>query len=243
MPLRDHFRPPLAAHKPWEALHGGWPMEIVKGLNAKLPPEFEAEPRVHLGSAYEIEVSAFELDSSTSASPADVSDNGGAPTATWSPGEPTLLLESEAPTPSEYEVLVYDFTFERKLVAAIEIVSPGNKDRPENRRLFTSKCEALLHRDVCVAIVDLVTIPSANLYRELAELIGAAEPAAVRTPIYAVVCRPRRKGRRWRVDAWQHELTIGQPLPILPLWLTDKMYIPVELEASYEETCRGLRIR
>ncbi len=243
MPLRDHFRPPLAARRPWEALHGGWPMEIVKQLNARLPLEFEAEPRVHLGSAFEIDVSTYERDSANSSSPLAAPQNGSVATATWSPGEPTLLLETDVPTPSEYEVLVYDVSLERRLVAAIEIVSPGNKDRPENSRSFVYKCESLLHRDVCVAIVDLVTIRNANLYRELAELIGAAEPAAVRTPIYAVVCRPRRSGRRWRVDAWQHELAIGEPLPTLPLWLTDKMYIPVDLEASYLETCRGLRIQ
>ena len=26
MPLRDHFRPPLADKRSWDELHGGWPM-------------------------------------------------------------------------------------------------------------------------------------------------------------------------------------------------------------------------
>jgi hypothetical protein len=37
-------------------------------------------------------------------------------------------------------------------------------------------------------------------------------------------------------------LAIGQPLPTLPLWLADDRSVPLELEASYEETCRILRI-
>jgi hypothetical protein len=35
-------------------------------------------------------------------------------------------------------------------VAAIEIVSPANKDRPEHRRKFVAKCAALLQQGVSV---------------------------------------------------------------------------------------------
>ena len=37
-------------------------------------------------------------------------------------------------------------------------------------------------------------------------------------------------------------LAVGQPLGTLPLWLADNLAVPLELEASYEETCRILRI-
>ncbi len=37
-------------------------------------------------------------------------------------------------------------------------------------------------------------------------------------------------------------LTLGQPLPTLPLWLADNLAVPLKLEESYEETCRVLRI-
>jgi hypothetical protein len=33
-----------------------------------------------------------------------------------------------------------------------------------------------------------------------------------------------------------------QPLPCLPLWLTEDLAVPLDLEASYEQTCRDLRI-
>ncbi|MCI0681082.1 MAG: hypothetical protein L0Y71_03175 [Gemmataceae bacterium] len=51
MPLRDHFRPPLAEHRSWEELHGAWPGAIAFRLNAILPPDYYCGPRVHLGSA------------------------------------------------------------------------------------------------------------------------------------------------------------------------------------------------
>jgi hypothetical protein len=75
----------------------------------------------------------------------------------------------------------------------------------------------------------------------LADLIGAAEPTMSRST-YAVGLRGPRQQGRWRVEGWPHELVIGQPLPTLPLWLTDQMYVPLDLEASYEEACRELRI-
>jgi hypothetical protein len=34
----------------------------------------------------------------------------------------------------------------------------------------------------------------------------------------------------------------GQALPRLPLWLTEDFAVTLDLEASYEETCRVLRI-
>ena len=43
-------------------------------------------------------------------------------------------------------------------------------------------------------------------------------------------------------DFWRKPLKLGRPLPTLPLWLTEEFSIPLDLEASYEDTCRLLRI-
>ena len=68
----------------------------------------------------------------------------------------------------EYAVRVYDTKSGRRLVAAVEIVSPANEDRPETRRAFVAKCgPASLQSLVCVAIVDLVTTRTFNLYGDL----------------------------------------------------------------------------
>jgi len=39
-----------------------------------------------------------------------------------------------------------------------------------------------------------------------------------------------------------HPLAIGQPLSTLLLWLAEDFAVPLDLESSYEETCRILRI-
>ena len=58
----------------------------------------------------------------------------------------------------------------------------------------------------------------------------------------AAACRATRKDRQWLVETWFHPLTVSQPLPTLPLWLSDDLAIPLELESSYEETCQVLRL-
>ena len=129
-------------------------------------------------------------------------------------------------------------------MAAVEIVSPANKDRPESRQMFVAKCATLLQKGVCVSIVDLVTIRHANLYTDLPALIGCSDPAFASDPppIYAVTCRKRTMDRKTRLETWSHALALGQLLPDLPIWLTESTAVSLELEACYEETCRVLRI-
>jgi hypothetical protein len=243
MPLRDHFRPPLDNETSWEGLHGGWPMMIVAHLTKHLPPRYVAAPRVHSGALVEIDVSTYEKDEPGPSGPEPGPNNGGVATAVWAPPRPTFRVAADLPDQDEYEVLVYDTKRNRRLVAAIEIVSPANKDRPENRRAFITKCAALLQQRVSVAIIDLVTTRYFNLYSELLELIGQPDPMLTSKPppLYTAACRWTRNDR-WHLEAWVHALTLGQHLPTLPLWLADNFAVPLELEASYEEACRILRI-
>jgi hypothetical protein len=151
---------------------------------------------------------------------------------------------SDLPSPDEYEVRVYDSKRGRRLVTAVEIVSPANKDRPDHRRAFVARCAALLQERVSVTIIDLVTTCNFNLSHDLLELIGQADPSLgpEPPPLYAVACRGTRQGDAWLLETWAHPLTLGQTLPTLPLWLADNLAVSLELEGSYEETCRVLRI-
>lgn len=240
MPLRDHFHTNSTLLN-WERLHAFWPSTIVARLNTILPEEYIASPHLRMGTMMELDVAAQERESSE-LSPGVVQGEGGVAVATWAPAEPAVLLDTELPEPSEYEVNIYTQD-EFRLVAAIELVSPSNKDRAENRRTFVNKCEALLKKGVCVTVVDPVTNRTANLYGELLDELGATRTAVSKTTIYAATCRGRRSGPRWRLEAWEHELAIGSVLPTLPVWLSPDLSVPLELEATYEEACRSLRIR
>jgi hypothetical protein len=244
MPLRDHFRPPVENQHSWDELHGMWPAVIVQQLFPLLPEGYIAAPRVHLGTAFEIDVSTFERDE-----PARQERQGdgssGIAVAAWAPPKPTLTLETELPDQDEYEVRVYDARHGRRLVAAIEIVSPSNKDRPESRRAFVAKIAALLQRDVSVSVVDIVTIRQFNLYADLLKLIGRSDPILGAEPpaLYAVTVRGRKRGGKMPLlDTWFYPFVLGQSLPTLPIWLDVDLGVFLDLETSYEAACHVLRI-
>ncbi|MBL8798859.1 MAG: DUF4058 family protein [Planctomycetia bacterium] len=242
MPLRDHFRPPLDNAHSWEELHGGWPMVIVQHLRKRLPPGYEAAPRVHSGSQVEVDVATYQK--AAPPSPQTETGDGGVATAVWAPPRPSVAVETTLADYDEYEVRIYDAKRGRLLVAAIEIVSPANKDRPEHRNLFVAKCAALLQKGVAVSVVDLVTLRQFNLYADLLALIGHGDPTlgATPPPLYAASCRWVKKNTRNLLEAWSNPLAVGQPLPTLPLWLSEELVVPLDLEQSYEQACADLWI-
>jgi hypothetical protein len=67
----------------------------------------------------------------------------------------------------------------------------------------------------------------------------AWEPA---TGLYAVAYRAVTVRKAPRVEVWPEVLTLGEPLPTLPLWLALDLCVPLRLEESYIATCRSLRI-
>ena len=198
MPLRDHFRPPVSKKSSWEGFHAMWPTCIVQQLRKQLPPGFVAEPGVHLGTLMEIDLGALESDDVPRLGASSGNGNGGTATAAWTASLPAVAVETEPPDEYEYEVRIFDVDRERHLVAAIEFVSPANKDRPESRDAFVARCAALLRKGVAVSIVDLVTIRRFNLYAQLMAFVGHPDPAmtADEPPIYAASCRWVTKGTR-----------------------------------------------
>ncbi|HJT31662.1 MAG TPA: DUF4058 family protein [Pirellulales bacterium] len=243
MPLRDHFRPPLDDKRHWQGMHGMWPAMIVASLRKKLPKGYFAEPTVQSGRSAEIDVSTFEdLDEAIGSVAAG--NGGGVATAVWAPPRPTLSVVTGLPAQDVYEVRVYDERRRTRLVAAIEIVSPANKDRPENRRLLAAMCAGLLRERVSVVIVDIVTTRTANLYGELLELVNHSDPRLGAEPpaIYAAACRLTKQADDWVLESWLHSLDLGAVLPTMPLWLADNLAVPLELEKSYEDGCEILGI-
>jgi hypothetical protein len=219
-----------------------WPAMIVVDLCRSLPDHFSAEPRVHLGRNFEVDVCTFDVKEEDGFRSTSIGT--GEATATWAPPEPTLTLELDPTEIYEYEVLIYDQQRGRELVAAIELVSPANKDRPEARQAFVSKCAALLQKKICVSIVDLVTVRRFNLYTEVLDVFCQADPAFAPEPpsTYAVTCRSHSLASRSRFESWAYPMVVGQRLPVLPVWLDNDRAVSLDLEVSYQQTCTALRL-
>src|SRR5947208_8247766 len=159
MPLLDHFHPPLFPRH-WESFHVNWAGAIADALNEELLPEgYFAEEHAHAGARIEIDVATF-ADEQLSAE-----TNGSIATKTYAPPRPTLSIP--AAFPDEFEVRVYEAEGGARLVAAVELISPANKDRKAHRRAFAAKCAGYLSQGIALVVIDVVTSRQANLHREI----------------------------------------------------------------------------
>lgn len=246
MPLRDHFHPPLSDQRRWKSIHAHWIAAIVNRLNdAVLPDRYHAEGEATQGSPLEVDVATF--DDAPAPPFHDGSGNGAVATAvrTWAPPR---AIQSGAVTfggSDTFEIQVLYQSGGAKLVAAVELVSPRNKDRPESRRTFATKVASYLAQGVSVVVVDVVTERLANLHadlvavRDLPPELHWASP----TNLSAIAYRVTGTDDPHQVDQWPYALTVGSDLPTLPLWLAPDLAVPLELEPTYAAALHGLRIR
>ncbi|HEV3078665.1 MAG TPA: DUF4058 family protein [Gemmataceae bacterium] len=238
MPLLDHFRPPLSQRRHWDSFHGAWAEAMAIMLNQSLLPDrFVAEARVKLGGQIEIDVGTFTEDGT-----APSSESGGV--AVWAPPRPVASAPLDFQDTDLFEVQVLREEEGPRLVAAIELVSPANKDRPANRRMFAIKCASYLQSGVSVIVVDVVTERSANLHAELLELLQTplTTAGAGSHDLYAVAHRTVVASQGLHLEVWAHHLSLGDSLPTLPLWLQPDLCLPLDLESSYQAACTARRI-
>ncbi len=239
MPLLDHFHPPLHGPRRWEGFHHAWATVIAQQLNRDiLPPDYFAEPEISVGPELEIDVATLEL-------PRSDRGKGEGTSVAWSPARPQIEVNADFARLDSYEIRVYQELGGAELRAAIELVSPANKDRAGSRRTFAAKCAGYLKHGISVAIVDIVTARKANLHEELFKTLEVkSRRAAWQSPtgLYAVAYRAVTVRKSPRVQAWPEALALGESLPIMPLWLSLDLCVPLRLEEGYLATYESLRI-
>lgn len=241
MVLLDHFHPPLSMRRHWHAFHNAWATYIASDLNQRLPQGYFAEPNVQFG--IEIDVAAFEesVDAIVDL-PIDAQPQ-------WTPPQPSQTLSFE-PTAEAVEISIFNSETGPILAGAISLVSPANKDRPRHQDAFVAKCQTYLQQGIGLVVLDVVTSRKANLHDALMAQIATIAPQANRgiagserdIGLYAVAYRVVERSFQSNLDIWLERFSIGEELPTLPLWLRGELCLPIELNATYELTCREQRI-
>ncbi len=226
--LLDHFHPPLSERRHWHSFHNAWATYLSSDLNQRLPEGWFAEANVQFG--IEIDVAAFEEGDEPARS---------APPCT--PGSPTSIVPFAAAT-DVVEVLVYSREGGPTVVGAIELVSPANKDRAAHRRAFVSKCESYLCAGIGLLVVDVVTSRKKDLHRLLLRRVAKGAGPRPARELYAVSYRPVEREGAPSLEMWEEALTLGAPLPEMPLWLKGWTCVATDLGATYERTCREQRL-
>ena len=243
MPLLDHFHPPLQLRYPWDSLHSGWATRIADVLNEQwLSAEFVAAEHTHAGSGLEIDVATFERPAAGPPPPPNGAGTATLPPRVFAPPAPAHAMPGVFP--DTFEVRVFNTTAGLTLVGVIELISPANKDRADERRAFATQCAGYLHQGVSLVLIDVVTNRRANLHNEIVRVLQG--PAGCLLPdevtLYAAAYRPVNREERPEIDLWPVACAVGRPLPTLPLRLTGDLFVPVDFESTYQETCRKRRL-
>jgi hypothetical protein len=205
MPLLDHFHPPLHGPRRWEGFHHAWATFIAQQLNQDtLPSDYYAESEISVGPELEIDVATMEQ-----------VDNGNrnkrVGTAIWSPPRPKISAKVDFAHLDSYEVRIYQNLGGAELRAAIELISPANKDREGSRRTFAAKCAGYLQHGIGVVIIDVVTARTANLHAELFDALEVKRRSPAwesPTGLYAVAYRAVTVRKKPRIEAWPEILTL-----------------------------------
>jgi hypothetical protein len=145
--------------------------------------------------------------------------------------------------PDDLEVQVRDQRDDARLVPAVELVSPRNKDLPESRRAFAAKCAAYLQRGIGV-MLDIVTVRQANLHNDLMALhnVGEEFQFSAAASVYGVSYGPTRRQNNNQIDVWPSTFTLDGALPSLPLVIRGYRAVPIDLEATYTEARQRSRL-
>lgn len=226
MPLHDWNE-----KRVWQDVHVLWITELYRWLKPRLPAGFRASMAM---------VGAMVV------APApvhpDVSVRQELKSQPQQPAESALPLSADLTelTPDEEVALalleparaVY-VRQGRDLIAAIELISPGNKDRPDSRRRTTDRFLGYLMNGVHLLFVDVHPLPrDFSFADDLDAALGRAVPP-LPTPCAVSYGVGDVAPEAVRLATWRRSLAIGQPLPVLPLPLTRDRGIQVDLEQTY----------
>lgn len=233
MPLLDHFHPPLSQRRHWESFHSAWATALVDALNEDLLPDgYFAEEMITVGGRVEIDVATWEESPDTNGNGVAVAPK------TWAPPTPTVTMP--VVFPDSFSVQIYRSEGGPTLVAAIELVSPANKDRDTHRQAFAVKCANYLHQGVGLVVIDIVTSRQFNLHNPIVQLVSQSSAYRMADDVflYTVAYRPLTRENRAEIDLWQQPLALARPLPTMPLALSGAELVPLDLETTYDGVCR-----
>lgn len=223
MPLHD-----WSALPGWDGVHQVWGVELLYAIKPQLPPAY----RAYIGTT-----PTFAIGGPEDGRPAvGVRD--------WPAGSPPAV-PVPAPEPGsepDEEVAVATLSADTallveragRLVAAVELVSPRNKDRLSAQTAYAAAYTGYLLRGVHLLVVDVHRRPATFSFAdEIARALGMNQPALPSPNAVAYrVGGPSPDGGRF-LAVWRRPLTVGDPLPQMRLPLSADESVTVDLEATY----------
>lgn len=236
MPMHDWTRVKAGTYHNFHVL---WTSNITNRLNAGLLPEGFFAMAEQIVGRPETDVVTLQTSARSKRPP---TSNGGVSIAPVRPK--TRFVLRIAPDQERYARKANRIAIHHELgdvVAVIEIVSPGNKDRKHSLQTFADKALDLLQQQVNLIIID--PFPP-----------GPHDPNGIHGAIWSELTdQPFElpKDKPLTLAAYQVEpiktayvetIAVGDRLPEMPLFLYDEYGIDVPLDETYQATWNVLPI-
>lgn len=221
MPLHD-----WRDDRGWDSLHTFWQTQLVDWLRPRLPAGY----RAFLGSVPNLSIGPMngrpDVTVRNWQTPTPLPTEPGTEDAPDFEGPATLTLEGD---------LAVHVDWHGQLIAAIELVSPRNKDRLDSREWYTRRYYGYIRQNVHLLLIDVLPRPAGFSFADAVAADVGLEFPPTPTP-YAVSFRVGEPIPEGTILAyWRRPLVVGEPLPTIPLALTVHKSVRVDLEHTYRE--------
>lgn len=227
MPLHDWTDRPG-----WEGVHHLWITELLRWVKPRLPEGYRAYigsvPTVAIGAPAErpdVSVREWKKGEAREAPPDESTSS-----SQTSPDDPDeeIAVAALDPITSLYVEM------RGRLVSAVELVSPRNKDRPLARTTYLARYLGYLLQGVHLLLIDVHRRPLNFSFADsiAQEFQLSSPPLPAPLAVSYRVGEPAATGGKW-LATWRRPLRVGEPLPNMKLALTVKSSVAIDLEQTY----------
>ena len=213
----------------WDSVHPLWLTYLIEWVQPRLPAGYKAflggVPALTVGSANgrpDVSVRQWGLEK-----PAEPATD----TAVMQPDQElsvAIRLEPQRAVHIDYH---------GQLVAAVELVSPRNKDRADAKETYANRYLGYLRLGVHLLLVDVLPRPKGFSFADAitdglgVDLTPLPAPFAAAHRVGEVV--PVGDDMGSLLGVWRRPLPAGEPLPTLPLPLSVHHAVEIDLEHTY----------
>ncbi|MHB1425806.1 MAG: DUF4058 family protein [Gemmataceae bacterium] len=238
MPIHDWTRVTAGT---WHAFHLSWIAEIQLALNGGiLPTDYYAQAE-QIAGPLGPDVLTLQMPDTPDNGAADLSPSRGGSVAV-SVVPPRMRMTAKAEM-NDYvlkrRTIVIRHASGDRIVALLEIVSPGNKASRHGLRSFVEKAVEALYRGYHLLVIDLFPAGTRDpngihgaIWAEFSEEpfeLPTGEPLTL-AAYSAGPCKL----------AYVEPTAVGRELIDMPLFLEEEIYVNVPLEATYRAAYRGV---
>ena len=237
MPIHDWTRVTAGT---WHAFHLSWISDIQLALNSGLLPSSYYAQAEQVAGPFGPDVLALQAPDKPTQAGAKSGSNGGGVAVSAAPPKMRARFAADM---SDYvlkrRTLAIRHVTGDRIVALIELVSPGNKSSRHCLRSFVEKAVEALYSGCHLLIVDL--FPPSR--RDPSGIHGAIWsefsddpfelPGDEPLTLAAYSAGPRK-------EAFVEPTAVGRQLIDMPLFLEPELYVNVPLEVTYTSAYRGV---